>query len=143
MKWITKIELNNYRAFSGTGSIEIPFQKHALIYGENGSGKTSFYLALKDFLHASENRSSGFILNKFEEDIENKLGWIKIKLKNEDDENEHTFSSSKADTDNHQPEFILANKSGGFLDYKKLLKVYALDAPEGNPPNFFHFIVNV
>lgn len=141
MKWITGIELNNYRAFASSGKIEIPFKNQTLIFGENGSGKTSFYHALKDFLNSSINRRQDFILNRFEKEKGNDQGWIKIKLRIDNEENEYSFSDNTDRSNFNHPDFILANKLRGFLDYKKLLKVYALDVDEDKTPNFFDFII--
>ena len=52
---ITGIELKNFRAFYGTYQINLhKAGKNLLVYGENGSGKSSLYLALKLFLESSE-----------------------------------------------------------------------------------------
>ncbi|MBW2093366.1 MAG: AAA family ATPase [Deltaproteobacteria bacterium] len=49
---IKTIKLTNYKAFYGT--YEIPVGgKNLFIYGENGSGKSSLYYALKDFFQSS------------------------------------------------------------------------------------------
>ena len=51
---ITKIEIKNFKAFQGpdvidlNGPIELSEKgQNLLLYGENGSGKTSLYEALK------------------------------------------------------------------------------------------------
>lgn len=49
---IKTIEINNYKAFYGKYKIAIG-KKNAFIYGENGSGKSSLYYALKDFVQSS------------------------------------------------------------------------------------------
>lgn len=49
---IQTIEITNYKAFLGTHRIEVG-GKNVFIYGENGSGKSSLYYALKDFFQAS------------------------------------------------------------------------------------------
>ena len=54
MTKIIKIELTNYRSFFDRYTIEIPGGKNLLIYGENGSGKSSLYEALKQFYIASD-----------------------------------------------------------------------------------------
>ena len=52
---ITKIEIKNFRAFYGAYQIDLhKAGKNLLVYGENGSGKTSLYQALKRFLESSE-----------------------------------------------------------------------------------------
>jgi AAA15 family ATPase/GTPase len=45
---IQTIEITNYKAFRGTHKIKVE-GKNIFIYGENGSGKSSLYYALKDF----------------------------------------------------------------------------------------------
>jgi predicted ATP-dependent endonuclease of OLD family len=49
---IDRIEIVNYKAFIGTHEISVK-GKNLFIYGENGSGKSSLYFALKDFFQAS------------------------------------------------------------------------------------------
>lgn len=49
---IQTIEIRNYKAFYGSHKITVG-QKNVFIYGENGSGKSSFYYALKDFVQSS------------------------------------------------------------------------------------------
>src|SRR5262245_61370224 len=49
---IKKIEISNYKAFYGKHEFNVD-GKNLFIYGENGSGKSSFYYALKDFFQSS------------------------------------------------------------------------------------------
>ena len=49
---IQTVKITNYKAFLGTHKIAVG-GKNLFIYGENGSGKTSFYYALKDFFQSS------------------------------------------------------------------------------------------
>src|SRR5215212_9152993 len=47
---ITKIQLKNYRAFHGNSyTIDLPKGENLIVFGENGSGKSSLYFALRDF----------------------------------------------------------------------------------------------
>jgi len=65
MRWITGITINNYRAFSKPETVSIPEGQHLLIYGENGSGKSSIYNAIKDFFRSSFRASTiAFNLNE-------------------------------------------------------------------------------
>ena len=49
---IQSVKVTNYKAFLGT--YELKFSgKNVFIYGENGSGKSSLYYALKDFFQSS------------------------------------------------------------------------------------------
>src|SRR2546423_827154 len=43
---------DNYRAFSGRFKLTLPTGENALIYGENGAGKSSLFHAVRDFLEA-------------------------------------------------------------------------------------------
>ncbi|MHB0920268.1 MAG: AAA family ATPase [Thiomonas delicata] len=49
---IQTIEVTNYKAFLGTYKLNMG-GKNIFIYGENGSGKSSLYYALKDFFQSS------------------------------------------------------------------------------------------
>ena len=57
---ITNIEIKNFRAFPQIYHINLHNAgKNLLVYGENGSGKSSLYLALKYFLESSMPENSG------------------------------------------------------------------------------------
>lgn len=49
---IKNIRLNNFKFFFGEQNLNLD-KKHTLIYGENGSGKSSIYWALHCFLHST------------------------------------------------------------------------------------------
>src|SRR5690606_18350408 len=49
---IQKVIINKYKAFTKEEPIPID-GRNVFIYGENGSGKSSFYYALKDFFQSS------------------------------------------------------------------------------------------
>ena len=49
---IKNIRLNNFKFFFGEQNLKLD-KKHTLIYGENGSGKSSIYWALHCFLHST------------------------------------------------------------------------------------------
>ncbi len=49
---IKKVEIKDYKAFYGENDFNVD-GKNLFIYGENGSGKSSFYYALKDFFQSS------------------------------------------------------------------------------------------
>ena len=49
---IKKVEIRDYKAFYGNNEFKVD-GKNLFIYGENGSGKSSFYYALKDFFQSS------------------------------------------------------------------------------------------
>ena len=49
---IKNIRLTNFKFFFGEENLKLD-KKHTLIYGENGSGKSSIYWALHCFLHST------------------------------------------------------------------------------------------
>ena len=147
MRWITGITINNYRAFSKSETISIPQGHHLLIYGENGSGKSSIYNAIKDFFSSSFPAPAiAFNLNEFEKAKNNTNGSVTVKIaeqvtKGSPVENDFTFSEPIANATNQQSQIQLANKIKGFLDYKKLLRIHALSIPANSQPNVFDLIV--
>jgi energy-coupling factor transporter ATP-binding protein EcfA2 len=52
---ITRIELSDFRAFAGPESFDLQNGKNLLVYGENGAGKSSLYVALREFFNLSSN----------------------------------------------------------------------------------------
>ena len=85
---ITNIAIKNFRAFPQTYQIDLHNAgKNLLVYGENGSGKSSLYLALKLFLESSvpennegnRNRAFETHQNIFTEDP----GYVKLSLRSE------------------------------------------------------------
>jgi len=148
MKWVTEIELSNYRAFTKTEQIKIPFNHHLLIYGENGSGKTSIYNALKDLFRSSQTiLPYGFTLNEFEKSKGNLTGSVSIEISTKEssgiiNSSKHSLAEPASSSTNKIPEIQVANKLKGFLDYKIILKTHALEIPPDKTPNFFEFFVH-
>jgi energy-coupling factor transporter ATP-binding protein EcfA2 len=141
MKWITEITLNNFRAFGKPETIKIPKGNHLLIYGENGSGKSSIYNGLKDFFSSSSGATK-FKLNKFEEASNSKTGSVEITVEEDAKQPEKfKFAFPDANSDHRKPEIILANKFKGFLDYKRMLKVHSLDIPDEKTPDVFELLI--
>lgn len=150
MQWITKIAIDNFKAFpSAIQPIEIKLLNHLLVYGENGSGKSSVYKAVRDFFRSSSKPSLPFELNEFSKKAGNSNGSVEIEI-SELDANEniqgsptsYLFSSTKANSTNAIPVFLLADKLKGFLDYKAMLKAHFINVPDGRNPNIFKFLMN-
>jgi len=61
MKRITELTVCNYRAFyneennQGKYKISLPKGDNLLVYGENGSGKSSLFKAIEDLFLSSED----------------------------------------------------------------------------------------
>jgi len=148
MRWITEISFNNYRAFKNSfNPIKIPENHHLLIYGENGSGKSSIYNAIKDFFNSSADPSKKFVLNLFSQLTQNNTGEIELKVsdidvnKNITSVNTYVFCEPYSKSTHRVPEIQLPNKIKGFLDYKRVLETYFLKGKLGQNPNLFSLLV--
>ncbi|MBA4313012.1 MAG: hypothetical protein C0417_10325 [Chlorobiaceae bacterium] len=148
MHWITGITLNNYRAFkSSYSTIEIPAGNHFLIYGENGSGKSSIYSAIKDFFNSSADTSKQFDVNYFSQIEGNDTGTIALKIaeldanKNVTAENPFVFGKPDTQSTHRIQSIKLANKVKGFLDYKRMLQTHFIQTLPNQSPNLFSLIV--
>ena len=142
---ITNIKIKNFRAFPQTYRINLHnVGKNLLVYGENGSGKSSLYLALKYFLESSvpenseDNRTRAFEThqNIFREDP----GYIKLCFRSKQTRKEETYEWSKDVKETNKDLIIETSKASGFLDYKDLLGVHYLQ-PDGESVNVFDLLV--
>ena len=132
---IKKIEIQNFRAFYGNFEIELG-GKNLLLYGENGSGKSSLFYALKLFLE-SANAKTEFSEHRNIFVEENEEGFIKLTL-----DNDVNYEWSEADTFPTASVILEADKIKGFLDYKNLLETHFLHSQRNeNSVNLFHLLV--
>lgn len=142
-KRITKIYLNNYKGYFGEYEpILLSKGENVLIYGENGSGKSSLYKAINHFFLSSRDSTITFAKNKHKI---RENGEIKIEFSDFDVINSKVIESSEVcynftnNTSTNQVQFIQdAALIKGFLDYTDLLKIYFHDDPK---PNLFELIV--
>jgi len=135
---ITKIELNNFRAFYGKHTINLDNDgKNLMVYGENGSGKSSLYLALKTFFQAAKTpQPMQELENIFVSASEKNTASIQLTIK----QNANSSSKTTIDLTVAQNEIIgtdktliaNANKIKGFFDYKSLLKTHLVDTENIN-----------
>lgn len=149
MYWITKIAIENYKAFPSTiEPIDIKPLNHLLIYGENGSGKSSIYKAIRDFFKTSSKSSISFDLNEFSKKEGNQTGSIELEISKidnagalQEDPVSYTFSSDPTNSTNKLPLIQLADKIKGFLDYRIMLRTHYITVPESRNPNVFGLLV--
>lgn len=142
-KRITAISLNNYKGYFGKYEpILLPNGENILIYGENGSGKSSLYKALNNFFLSSRNTSIQFVKNKYNE---GEIGEIGIEFSDYDNSNGKIIQGSGvmyifSDTTSNHNIPLVQNIAlvKGFFDYTDLLKIYFHDDPQ---PNLFDLIV--
>ena len=142
---ITEIELKNFRAFCGTYHIDLhKAGKNLLVYGENGSGKSSLYLALKFFLESGIAITD---IDKKDADFENhqnifteNAGHIKLSLRAHQGSKMDTYEWSQRVKETDDELITEASKAKGFLDYKDLLKTHYLHH-ENDVVNVFDLLI--
>ena len=138
MTKISKLIISNFKAFSER--IEIPFDgKNILIFGENGSGKSSIFYALHVLLQSSE-KSSEKIQNYFDLSHKEKLinifssqnpedSFIEIQLKEKNYEQtseqfkSYTISYNEITT-NTTKVIKEINQASDFINYKVLMEFH-------------------
>ena len=139
---ITKIEIKNFKTFRGPDQIDLGNKgRNLLIYGENGSGKTSLYEALKFFLESSEGTHQfGDYRNIFSDETDK--GYIKLHFTPDPSLNKEMYEwSENIQNDTKIKPMIDASKAKGFLDYKDLLKTNYLHHGK-NSVNVFDLLIN-
>lgn len=126
---ITDIKITNYRAFYGEHHICLDKDgKNLMLYGENGSGKSSLFTAMKDFFLASAKKLPELEENIFLPASKKNTAKIEVTLK----ENPDSSKSTVFELNTVQKEIISAdktlisdaNKIKGFFDYRNLLKTH-------------------
>lgn len=144
---ITNIEVKNFRAFPKTYRINLHNAgKNLLVYGENGSGKSSLYLALKYFLESSvelsdkSDKDTGF--EKHQNLFIDDPGHIKLRFRAEQSLKKDTYKWSEGLKETNEDLIIEISKASGFLDYKDLLGVHYLQ-PQGESVNVFDLLVEI
>jgi len=143
---IKTIEINNYKAFYGKYKINVA-GRNLFIYGENGSGKSSLYYALKDFFQSSmEDINLAEVENIFIKDAQKGNCAIRISFNAKTPgtrkrTKNFSFTSTSKDTDSGTDTSIRdANKLKSFLTYKHLLDIHHLKKTE--QIDLFNLLVN-
>lgn len=136
---ITEIEIKNFKAFYGTYRIDLrKTGKNLLVYGENGSGKSSLYFALKRFLESGDNPS-----HRFENDQNifiTDAGYIKLCLRADRRSKQETYEWSESVRETDDELITEASKAKGFLDYTSLLDTHYIHG-ESDSVNVFNLLV--
>lgn len=140
---ITDIKIKNYRAFYGEHHIELDKDgKNLMLYGENGSGKSSLFTALKDFFLSSVEKLKEVEENIFIPASQKNTATIKVTVK----ESTESTKSIEFELNSVQKEIVNsdkilisdANKIKGFFDYRSLLRTHIYDVDQ---VNIFEIIV--
>jgi len=126
---IKKVEIKDYKAFYGKNEFNVD-GKNLFIYGENGSGKSSFYYALKDFFQSStETLSYDETENIFLTKAQRGKGYITVTFNPDKDgtatDKAYTVKKSSKNTYAAGDTSIRdAIKLKSFLTYKHLLGIH-------------------
>ena len=127
---IKSIQFFDYRAFFNGKNDQYLLNvdgKNLLVYGENGSGKTSFYRGLKDFFHGED-----FIVHNQTPRLNE--GFIEIILSDGTGERLEASGNKPA-----KAEVLNTPKLNSFLSYKELLQTHLVETDE---INLFQLLVN-
>ena len=143
---ITNIEIKNFRAFPRTYRVNLHNAgKNLLVYGENGSGKSSLYLALKLFLESGgdtdSNKDTDFA--NYQNIFGGDPGHVKLCLRADPESKTEVYEWSQRVKGETNDELIAeASRTKGFLDYKALLETHYLHR-ENDTVNLFDLLVKV
>lgn len=135
---IKSIKLTNFKFFFGEENLKLD-KKHSLIYGENGSGKSSIYWALHCFLHSTLkpnaasvqkyflpiSRNDESIKNRYAQDTE-KSG-VSITLEHDDFSRYANINAEISDSvvnTQTSPEIKLMTLSSELINYKVIYNMY-------------------
>jgi len=125
---ITDIYIKNYRAFYGEHHICLDKEgKNLMVYGENGSGKSSLFTALQDFLKSSVGKIE-VEENIFVPASQKNTASIRVNIKESPETSKTTtFELKLTDKEIISADKTLiadANKIKGFFDYRSLLRTH-------------------
>lgn len=140
---LTKIEIENYRAFRGHFELDLPDGCNLLVYGENGAGKSSFYHALKEFFESPERHLK---IEKNRHAFNTDPALIRLSFAAPSPAGGSAIISkpyewSATKNDSRAPEMRTLDKGKGFLDYRALLRIHLL--PKGEQQiNLFDLFIN-
>ncbi|XGB38694.1 MAG: ATP-binding protein [Cyanobacteria bacterium LVE1205-1] len=131
---IKEIKIKNFRGFHKSHPINLhDVGKNAIIYGKNGSGKSSLFLALKQFLNAADTKIKLNNRNLFA--TPNDDAYIKLTLNNG---NSYEWTETSIITDSS--ELLAGYKYSGFLEYRDILATHYLN-PNETKVNLFELLI--
>jgi energy-coupling factor transporter ATP-binding protein EcfA2 len=118
---ITGVEIANYRAFRGDSfKLEFSDGENLLIYGENGSGKSSFYHSIQDFLNAASDTRLKIETNRHRFNVLPSSVRVTLNSRSK------PYEWSPAAREQDSTEWRDIDKGKGFLDYRSLFRVHYL-----------------
>ncbi|GHT40630.1 hypothetical protein FACS189437_06480 [Bacteroidia bacterium] len=138
---ISEIAINNYRAFYNEKGeefskyrIRLGKGKNLLIYGENGSGKSSLFKGLRDFFISAVDPKHSLIRNVFSGTLElEEEPFVEVTFNgNGEEQSVFRFSHDPHQT-NTDDEFLrTVMRSKSFMTYRDLMRIHFVNNPEVN-----------
>lgn len=129
---IKKITVQNFKFFQQPLEFELN-GNHLLLYGENGSGKSSLYWALYTLLECANKEKVSQIQKYFDPNDDEKLtnifltpgnpDWIDSEIKIELEDSSIIAVSFNDTTINSNPDAQAANYASDFLNYKMIFQL--------------------
>lgn len=144
MKKITKIEIENSRAYYDRMIFSMEKGENLLLYGENGSGKTSLFKSLNDFIK-SFYKTVSYTVNRYKPEgavaeVILSIGDYNEAIGSIDNIVDYRYAKDVDNTNVENTAFLKTLAlTKGFLNYKDLLKVYLYEKED---PNLFDFFIN-
>jgi len=141
---ITKISLQNFRAFDEPFDLDLDSGKNLLLYGENGSGKSSIYFALKRFF---EERGDDVAKHRNYFSPDTRTPHVRVHIKGRDaagSDHDQAFHWDVADghplpvpkdpatapiSNELRSLLVDGARRAGFLDYRMMLRTHLLSNP--------------
>jgi energy-coupling factor transporter ATP-binding protein EcfA2 len=141
---ITKVSLQNFRAFDEPFELDLDGGKNLLLYGENGSGKSSIYFALKRFF---EERGDDIAKHRNHFSPDTRVSYVRVHLKDKsatgtghdqefhwDIADGHPLPVPKdpdiAPISNELRSLLVDGaRRAGFVDYRMMLRTHLLFSP--------------
>lgn len=124
MKRIVDIYIENFKAYKDKIHISLPGGENMLLYGENGSGKSSLFGGLLYFFDKSNDLKLKPQVNIYSENSTSQVRIIFMDTNNKLKE-EYYASGSRLQADSKFSPFIqVSDLTKGFLDYRDLLTLY-------------------
>ncbi|NVO31661.1 AAA family ATPase [Hymenobacter lapidiphilus] len=136
MQRITEIRLRNFRAFGDREEIiTLKYGENLLIYGENGSGKSTIYAALRDLLDSSVNPGLDYTPNVYLP--EEAPGHVSVTFREKEPyvrDSTFVFGPDLTSQRTAQTAQFLkdANMARAFLSYKEIVRTYLSEQAEAN-----------
>lgn len=124
MQRITNIYIKNFKAYKDGVNISMPNGENLLLYGENGSGKSSLFSGIMYFFDKSNNFHLKPQVNIYSGSVASQVRLVFKDFVNGIEE-EYYASESELPDDLKFSQFIkVSDLTKGFLDYRDLLSLY-------------------